>query len=130
MAAEEGTGGEQAAAPAGGSQWFQQYHVEPGDTLSGIALWWIGSSAEHFWRRIWLANRRTIGPNPNLIRSSQWLRLPFSGFNYHVERGDTLSQLAEWVYGDANQWERIHDANPWIQNPDHIERSWWIWIPG
>jgi peptidoglycan-N-acetylglucosamine deacetylase len=130
LAAEEGTGEEQAAALAGGSQWFQLYHVEPGDTLSGIALWWFGSSAETFWRRIWLANRRTIGPNPNLIRSSQWLRLPFSGFNYHVERGDTLSQLAQWVYGDGNQWERIHDANPWIQDPNHIEASWWIWIPG
>jgi nucleoid-associated protein YgaU len=130
LAAEEGAGGEQAAALAGGSQWFQLYHVEPGDTLSGIALWWFGSSAEHFWRRIWLANRRTIGPNPNLIRSSQWLRLPFSGFNYHVERGDTLSQLAQWVYGDGNQWERIHDANPWIEDPDQIQASWWIWIPG
>ena len=68
MAAEEGTREEQAAALAGGSQWFQLYHVEPGDTLSGIALWWFGSSEERFWRRIWLANRRTIGPNPNLIR--------------------------------------------------------------
>ena len=95
-------------------------------TLSEIAEWWFGSSAERFWRRIWLANRRTIGPNPNLIRSSQWLRLPFSGFNYHVERGDTLSQLAQWVYGDGNQWERIHDANPWIQDPDQIQASWWI----
>jgi nucleoid-associated protein YgaU len=130
LAAEEGAREEQAAALAGGSQWFQLYHVEPGDTLSGIALWWFGSSEERFWRRIWLANRRTIGPNPNLIRSSQWLRLPFSGFNYHVERGDTLSQLAQWVYGDGNQWERIHDANPWIQDPDQIQRSWWIWIPG
>ena len=130
MAAEERAGAQEAAALAGGSQWFQLYHVEPGYTLSGIALWWFGSSAERWWRRIWLANRRTIGPNPNLIRSSQWLKLPYSGFPYHIERGDTLSQLAEWVYGDGSQYDRIVDANPWIEDPDEIQASWWIWIPG
>ena len=117
-------------ALAGGSQWFQWYQVDEGDTLSEIAEWWFGSSAERWWRRIWLANRRKIGEDPNRIRAGQWLKLPYRGFSYHVEQGDTLSQLAAWVYGDGNRWERIHDANPWIQDPDHIERSWWIWIPG
>jgi nucleoid-associated protein YgaU len=116
-------------ALAAGSQWFQWYHVEQGDTLSEIALWWYGRPAERWWRRIWLANRRVIGEDPNRIRESQWLKLPYLGFSYHVERGDTLSQLAQWVYGDVNRWRQIHDANPWIRDPDQIQASWWIWIP-
>jgi nucleoid-associated protein YgaU len=129
LAAEEGAGTEERAELAGGGQWFQLYHVEPGDTLWGIARWWYGRPDEIYWRRIWLANRRLIGPNPHLIRSSQWLRLPYSGFSYHIEPGDTLSQLAEWVYEDGD-WSRIHNANPWIQDPNQIQVSWWIWIPG
>jgi nucleoid-associated protein YgaU len=114
---------------AGGSDWFQWYHVEEGDTLSEIALFWFGRPAERWWRRIWLANRRTIGDDPNRIRPSMWLKLPFLGFAYHVERGDTLGQLAEWVYGDANKFDRIVDANPIIRDPDRIQASWWLWIP-
>jgi hypothetical protein len=77
-----------------------------------------------------LANRRTIGENPHLIRSSQRLRLPFSGFNYHVERGDTLWQLAEWVYGDGNSYWIIVQANPGkISDPEQIFPSMWLWFP-
>jgi nucleoid-associated protein YgaU len=129
LAAEEGAGTQERAELAGGGQWFQWYHVEPGDTLSGIALWWYGSSDKKYWCRIWLANRRVIGPNAHLIRASQWLRLPYGAFPYHIEPGDTLSQLAEWVYEDGD-WHRIHNANPWIQDPNQIRPSWWIWIPG
>ena len=128
MAAEERPEG-QEHGPQGREDWFQEYHVEQGDTLSGIARWWYGSSEERSWRRIWLANRKTIGEDPNFIRTGQLLKLPKHGFWCHVEQGDTLSQLAEWVYGDGNQWKRIHDANPWIQDPNQIQRSWWIWIP-
>jgi nucleoid-associated protein YgaU len=110
--------------------WFHQYHVEEGDTLSGIALWWFGSGDEPYWRRIWLANRRLIGENPDLIQPSMWLRLPRDHYIfYHIEQGDTLFQLAEWVYGDGNHWPVIHLANNWIQDPDAIQPSWWIKIP-
>lgn len=115
-------------ALAGGSQWFQWYQVDEGDTLSDIAEWWYGRPDEIYWRRIWLANRRKIGEDSDRIRAGQWLKLPYSGFSYRVERGDTLSRLAQWVYEDGD-WRRIHAANPWIQDPDQIQASWWIWIP-
>jgi nucleoid-associated protein YgaU len=76
-----------------------------------------------------LANRKTIGEDPNLIRPNQQLKLPYLGFSYHVEPGDTLWQLAEWVYDDGNTWRVIHQANPWIPDPDQIQASWWIWVP-
>jgi nucleoid-associated protein YgaU len=115
-------------ARAGSHSWFQWYHVEEGDTLAEIAQFWYGSQAEMYWRRIWLANRRTIGENPNLIRPSMWLKLPYWRFRYHIVQGDTLYQLAAWVYGDGDSWPYIWQANPWIQNPNQIQASWWIWI--
>jgi nucleoid-associated protein YgaU len=114
-----------------GSDWFQWYHVREHprrDTIPEIAEWWYGRPAERWWRRIWLANRRAVGEDPNDIRPNQWLKLPYRGFSYHVERGDTLSQLAQWVYEDSNRWRQIHDANPWIRDPDELKRGWWIWI--
>ena len=108
--------------------WFQWYQVQDGDTLGGIALWWYGNGTEPYWRRLWLANRDRVS-DPNQIWAGQWIRLPWWGFWCHIISGDTLWQLAEWVYGDGNQWEQIHDANPWIRDPDRIESGWWIWIP-
>jgi hypothetical protein len=30
-----------------------------------------------------------------------WIKLPFNGsFWYHIELGDTLAQIAEWIYGE------------------------------
>jgi nucleoid-associated protein YgaU len=115
--------------PVSGGQWHEWYPVQVGDTLSGIALWWYASTAERFWRRIWLANRRFIGPNPNLINTGQWLKLPYHGFPYHIERGDTLYQLAQWVYSDGDQWQKIRNSNPWIPDPHRLQANWWIWVP-
>ena len=110
--------------------WFRWYHVAPGDTLSGIALWWFGSGDEPYWRRIWLANRPVIGENPDDIQAGDWYKLPLHhGIWYHIEDGDTLSQLAAWVYGDGDLWWIIHQANQWIPDPNDIRVSWWIWIP-
>jgi nucleoid-associated protein YgaU len=110
--------------------WFSWYQVKEGDTLSGIALYWFGNGNEPYWRRIWLANRQVIGEDPNQIFPGQQLKLPSNfSIQYHIEDGDTLWQLAEWVYGDGNRWPTIHQANQWIQDPDQIQASWWITIP-
>ena len=129
MQNQQATPGQSFGPLAGGSDWFQWYQVQDGDTLSEIALWWYSDGSERWWRRIWLANRKTIGEDPNRIRTNQQLKLPYLGFSYHVERGDTLWQLAEWAYDDGNSWRVIHQANPWIQDPDQIQASWWIWVP-
>jgi nucleoid-associated protein YgaU len=115
--------------PVSGGQWYDWYLVVVADTMSDIALWWYGRGEERWWRRIWLANRRTIGENPNQLDVGGWLKLPYHGFPYHVERGDTLSMLAQWVYGDEDQWQMIRKSNPWIPDPDRLEAHWWIWVP-
>jgi len=113
------------------SDWFQWYHVIARDTLPEIGRWWYGRPGEKWWRRIWLANRRTIGENPpnRGIERGEWLKLPYRGFSYRVVDGDTLPKLAEWVYEDEEWWQYIQYENDWIRGKDDIQAGSWIWIP-
>jgi nucleoid-associated protein YgaU len=50
---------------------------------------------------------------------------------YVVKLGDTLSKIAEQVYGDANRWREIYEANKdQIENPNQIRAGWELVIPG
>ncbi|MEJ2209222.1 MAG: LysM peptidoglycan-binding domain-containing protein [Anaerolineae bacterium] len=50
---------------------------------------------------------------------------------YVVKSGDTLSKIAEEVYGDANRWREIFRANKdQIDNPSIIRPGWELVIPG
>ena len=41
--------------------------------------------------------------------------------SYTVEKGDTLSAIAQRVYGKASHWQRIFEANrDTLDNPDRI----------
>jgi nucleoid-associated protein YgaU len=47
-----------------------------------------------------------------------------------VERGDTLSKIAKQVYGDANAYPKIFDANkPMLKDPDKIYPGQLLRIP-
>jgi nucleoid-associated protein YgaU len=49
---------------------------------------------------------------------------------YTVAKGDSLSKIAKKVYGDANQWKRIFEANrDQIENPDLIHPGQVLRIP-
>jgi LysM repeat protein len=49
---------------------------------------------------------------------------------YTVASGDSLSKIAKKVYGDANQWKRIFEANrDQIENPDLIHPGQVLRIP-
>lgn len=49
---------------------------------------------------------------------------------YTVAAGDSLSKIAKRVYGDANQWKRIFEANrDQISNPDLIHPGQVLRIP-
>lgn len=49
---------------------------------------------------------------------------------YTVVAGDSLSKIAKRVYGDANQWRRIFEANrDQIENPDLIHPGQKLVIP-
>ncbi|HZT99674.1 MAG TPA: LysM peptidoglycan-binding domain-containing protein [Ktedonobacteraceae bacterium] len=52
------------------------YTVQSGDTLSSIALRAYGNSAEHYWHKIYKANKDVIGDDPNLIRAGEVLTIP------------------------------------------------------
>lgn len=56
--------------PAGDAPVITTYVVKPGDTLSGIAARY-GTT----WQQLYAWNRSVIGPNPNLIKPDQVLRV-------------------------------------------------------
>jgi nucleoid-associated protein YgaU len=50
--------------------------------------------------------------------------------NYTVQSGDSLSKIAKHVYGDANKWHAIYDANrDKIKNPDLIQPGQVLTLP-
>ena len=49
---------------------------------------------------------------------------------YDVKSGDSLSKIAKQVYGDANQYNRIFEANkPMLKDPDEIYPGQKLRIP-
>jgi nucleoid-associated protein YgaU len=49
---------------------------------------------------------------------------------YTVMAGDSLSKISKKLYGDANQWKRIFEANrDQIKNPDLIHPGQKLKIP-
>jgi len=47
-----------------------------------------------------------------------------------VEKGETLSKIAQKYYGKASLWKKIHEANQdRIKNPDLIQPGWKLRIP-
>jgi nucleoid-associated protein YgaU len=52
------------------------------------------------------------------------------GQSYTVQSGDSLSKIAKRVYGDANKWHTIFDANrDKITNPDLIHPGQVLTLP-
>ena len=50
--------------------------------------------------------------------------------SYTVQSGDSLSKIAKNVYGDANKWHAIFDANrDKIKNPDLIHPGQVLTLP-
>lgn len=95
------------------------YTVEPGDTLSKIAVRYYGNAS--LWRKIFEDNRDVIA-NPNRVRAGMRIRLyladvtaeagvPDATGTYTVRRGDSLWKIARAMYGQGWQWRRIYDAN-------------------
>ena len=103
------------------------YVVQPGDTLSGIALAFYGNG--NLWPTIFNANTDKIA-DPHWIYPDQQLLIPAIGitgnavpiassqafFNrglgqYTVQSGDTLSGIAAYTYGNGNAWWGIYQAN-------------------
>ncbi len=55
---------------------------------------------------------------------------PPSEQTYTVVKGDSLSKIAKRMYGDAQQWRKIYEANKdQIKNPDLIQPGQTFRIP-
>ena len=49
---------------------------------------------------------------------------------YTVKSGDSLSKIAKHLYGDANKWHQIYEANKdKIKNPDLIHPGEVLTLP-
>jgi nucleoid-associated protein YgaU len=55
---------------------------------------------------------------------------PAPARTYTVQKGDNLSKIAKEMYGNANAWRRIYEANQdIIKNPDLIRPGQVLKIP-
>jgi nucleoid-associated protein YgaU len=63
--------------------------------------------------------------------SSSTAPSPAAERTYTVVKGDSLSKIAKRLYGDAQQWRKIYEANQdQIKNPDLIYPGQTFKIPG
>jgi LysM repeat protein len=93
-----------------------RYAVQPGDTLSAIAA---RLSVRGGWPALYAANRRVIGPDPNLIHPATILILPGQSapVRYTVAAGDTLSGIAA-RFAVRGGWPALYAANRPLIGPD------------
>ena len=111
--------GDQAATRAG------TITVKPGQTLSELALTYLGSSG--LARQLFEANRDVLD-DPDDVNPGDVLRLPKperivrpsakkkpapdgDSQTYTVKSGETLSSIAQKVLGKSSQWRRLYNAN-------------------
>jgi LysM repeat protein len=119
------------------------YRVRSGDSLWTIARDHLGSGARY--REIAELNSKVLGGRPDVITPGIILRLPTSArtdqdraaHTMTVERGDTLSEIAEEQLGDADRYPEIFKAskaitqprNRHLSDPDVIDVGWTLKIP-
>jgi len=109
----------QSPAPSVGSASSSKYVVQEGDTLSGISENWFGMRGK--WALIVSANP---GMDPGRLAIGQVLLLPPKNTalapekveestkgTFVVRPGDSLSRISLEVYGSANYWDLIYEAN-------------------
>lgn len=100
----------------------QTYVTQAGDNLSTIAEQFYGDAS--LWKKIYEANKQTIGQNPDLIQVGSKLTIPDADAGaaadqiYLTQAGDTLTSVAELFYGDGMQWKKIYEANKKVIGPD------------
>jgi LysM repeat protein len=105
-----------AAAPVTATHHTTRYVVRSGDTLSGIAARF---GVRGGWPALYGANRRAVGPDPNIIHSGTVLVLPGrkAPVRYTVAAGDTLSGIAA-EFGVRGGWPALYGANRRAVGPD------------
>jgi nucleoid-associated protein YgaU len=75
---------------------------------------------------------QSVSPRPSESPSPQVAASPSPlASEYVIQPGDTLRSIAQDVYGDANQWPRIYDANRELigDDPDTLQTDTRLRIP-
>jgi LysM repeat protein len=105
-----------AAARVTAARPAARYVVQPGDTLSGIAT---RLAVRGGWPALYAANRRVIGPDPDIIYAGTVLVLPgrMAPVRYTVMAGDTLSGIAA-ALAVRGGWPALYAANRRVIGPD------------
>ena len=96
-----------ATGPAG------TWTVRPGDTLSSIA---VALAVPGGWQALYAANKRAVGPQPNLIRSGTVLQVAAER-TYTVAPGDTLASIAA-ALRTRGGWQALYAASKRVIGPD------------
>ncbi|HEY0604094.1 MAG TPA: LysM peptidoglycan-binding domain-containing protein [Herpetosiphonaceae bacterium] len=92
--------------------------VQSGETLGSIARLGLGDAGR--WREIFDLNRDRV-KDPNVLRSGQELRVPFTIAVHVVQRGDTLRKIAAEFLGSELRWREIFESNrEQLANPDQL----------
>jgi LysM repeat protein len=93
-----------------------KYVVRSGDTLSGVAARFAVRGG---WPALYAANRRAIGPDPDIIHAGTVLLLPGrkAPVRYTVAAGDTLSGIAA-EFAVRGGWPALYAANRRAIGPD------------
>ena len=105
-----------AAAPVTATTRTTRYVVHSGDTLSAIAARFAVRGG---WPALYAANRKAIGPDPNVIHSGTVLVVPGLTVptHYSVAAGDTLSGIAA-EFAVRGGWPALYTANRQVIGPD------------
>jgi len=105
-----------AASPVTATRHTTRYVVRSGDTLSGIAARF---GVRGGWPALYAANRRGVGPDPDVIHAGTVLVLPGhkAPVRYTVAAGNTLSGIAA-EFAVRGGWPALYAANRRAIGPD------------
>lgn len=127
-------------APTESVQSTVAYTVKRGDSLWKIAQDHLGDGTRY--TEIVALNRAVLNGQPDFINPGLVLRLPDEGQTaqadqYVVQRGDSLSEIAQRELGDADAYPAIFEASRdtvqpdgrQLKDPDLILPNWTLTLP-
>ena len=108
--------------------------VQPGDSLWKLAQQALGRGSR--WHELIAANpgivdptRLTAGTKIVVPRETSILQSRNSDTKIAVEKGDTLTKIAQSQYRRAGAWRCIEQANPEIKDPNRIYEGQQLLLP-
>lgn len=132
------------ATPAPARPATIKHVVERGETLWSLAEQHLGEGSRY--RELAELNRDVLGPDPGFLSVGEVLQIPVTpqtgvdhaeSHRVTVQRGDTLSEIAEEELGDAAKYPEIFEASKdtvqpggrHLSDPDLILPGWELSIP-